>query len=79
MGGTAGQAIELLECVLCHRVHPDVAVGVIRYELVPGQFTFDSDPRCKDHIACQEAALRTGLPWLVADEWKPERDGMIRR
>ena len=78
MPGSSGEAPELQECVLCHRLSPDVRMQLLRFEDA-GVYWFDADSRCRDRISCREEAERAGYGWPVADTFNPERAGMVRR
>lgn len=52
-----------LECVLCHDVNENVAVGLMAFDDGGGLVHYGKDPRCKDHHACRERVERTGQEW----------------
>lgn len=64
------------ECVLCHRVAPDVRMALLRFEAA-GQFYFGTDPRCSDHAACQERVEASGEEWPLAG-WKRPKGVTLR-
>lgn len=62
---------EPLTCVLCGRADSDVRVALLRFESA-GEYYFGSDPRCPDHLACQERVEAKGEDWPLAG-WKRQR------
>ena len=68
--GVAMTQLEPLECVLCGMVGPGsvVQVGLLRYQDARGNRYFDSDPRCKDHAACEARVRDAGGVWPLVPE-----------